>query len=78
MWIFLLSTVSGGNMNLKHEIETPISSLKMILTMLKEDGVLPERMEKNADASFERIKEILEKWKDENKLNKSQVKLEQF
>lgn len=50
-------------MNLKHELETPVASLKMILTMLKEEGVLPERMEKNAEASFERIKEVLEKWK---------------
>ena len=50
-------------MNLQHEIESPISTLKMILRMLKEDGVLSERMEKNADASFERIKQIMEKWK---------------
>lgn len=52
-------------MNLKHDIEAPIGTLKMIIAMLKEDGVLPERMEKNAEASFARIKEILEKWKAE-------------
>ena len=58
-------------MNLKHEIETPIGTLKTIFAMLKEDGVLPERMEKNAEASFARIKEILEKWKAEQQ--KSEV-----
>ena len=58
-------------MNLKHEIETPIGTLKTIFAMLKDDGVLPERMEKNAEASFSRIKEILEKWKAEQQ--KSEV-----
>ncbi len=61
-------------MNLKHEIEAPIGTLKMIISMLKDDGVLPERMEKNAEASFVRIKEILEKWKAEQQ--KSEVQCE--
>ncbi len=51
--------------------EMMIWVLKMIIAMLKEDGVLPERMEKNAEASFARIKEILEKWKAEQQ--KSEV-----
>ncbi len=58
-------------MNLKHEIETPIGTLKTIFAILKEDGVLPDRMERNAEASFARIKEILEKWKAEQQ--KSEV-----
>lgn len=53
-------------MNLKHDLETPISTLKTIFALLKEDGALPERLEKNAEASFSRIKEILEIYK--NKL----------
>ena len=59
-------------MNLKHEIETPIGTLKTIFAMLKEDGVLPDRMERNAEASFARIKEILEKWKAEQQKSEAQ------
>lgn len=53
-------------MNLKHDLETPISTLRTIFALLKEDGALPERLEKNAEASFNRIKELLEQYK--NKL----------
>lgn len=59
-------------MNLKHEIETPIGTLKTIFAILKEDGVLPDRMERNAEASFARIKEILEKWKAEQQKSEAQ------
>jgi hypothetical protein len=52
-------------MNLKHDLETPISTLKTIFALLKEDGALPERLEKNAEASFDRIKDILQKWKEQ-------------
>ena len=59
----------GGSMNLKHDLETPISTLKTIFALLKEDGALPERLEKNAETSFERIKDILQKWKEEQTEN---------
>ncbi len=49
-------------MNLKHDLETPISTLKTILALLKRDGVLPERFEKNATESFARIRQILIDW----------------
>lgn len=62
-------------MNLKHDLETPISTLKTIFALLKEDGVLSQRMEDNANRSFERIKEILEEWNlDDKKCKKSEAK----
>ena len=47
-------------MNLKHDLETPVNSLKMIFSILREEGLLNDRIEKNIKASFSRIKNILE------------------
>lgn len=48
-------------MNLKHNLETPLMTLKTIFSILDTNGSLNKRMKQNSDESFKRIKEIVEK-----------------
>lgn len=46
-------------MNLKHDIESPIATLKTIISLLKTDGAINDRLFENATTSFSRISKLL-------------------
>ena len=48
-------------MSIKHDMETPISSLKMVINILDNQGHIDQRMMKNAENTFKRLEELLKK-----------------
>lgn len=46
-------------MNIKHELESPVSTLKTIIALLREDKMINDRLVQNSSQAFERIEDIL-------------------
>lgn len=53
-------------MNIKHELETPISTLKTVISLLRQEKLINDRLIANSTKAFERIEGILSSMNDES------------